>query len=889
MQPIETREIFTEDPKLGVTEQADGSALVDLPSTAPTQESTHYANLAETLDIFTLTSTATDLMELIERDKESRKKRDEQYEEGIRRTGLGDDAPGGAQFSGASKIVHPLLAEGCVDYAAKAIREIFPPDGPVKTKIIGESDSKALDKAKRKRDFLNHQMTRKIPGYRDELEILLTQLPLGGSQYQKFRPDRKNRCIQMDFVPVDKVFLPFSASSFYTAPRITHEQDITRAEFEDRIKTGFYRSISLVTEGTPDETAAERATDRVEGKTQDDYNADGLRTVYEVLITLEVNGETGPYVIHLDKSSQQIVGWYRNWSEGDAQKTRLDWWVENKFIPWRGVYGIGLPHLIGGLSGALTGALRALMDSAHINNSPGAVKLKGGRASGQNTAVAQTEVKELDAPAGVDDIRKIIMPMPFNPPSAVLFQLLNWITTQAKGVVATAEEKLDTVGDRTPVGTTMALIEQGSTTYAAIHARLHASQYRCLEIICRLIVNYPEDHAEELARFGLSADDFKDTSDIEPVSDPRIFSEAQRYAQLQEQLKVMQLFPQLPWNFMEVARKALQLLRVDGIDAMLPKPPDPLTSDPIEENVAVMRGTPLKPAAEQDHLAHVMTHLGFIVNPIHQLNPTPAPQLGMLLSHVSEHLLLMYEGAAKASILDAIQSASEVLGKDQLMMEAARASQLKIAKLLQPVAPLFQQATQVAQAKAPPPPMDPAIKATFDAAMAEINRKKEETAERLQLDAKKVQSDGQLDQLRLQLDQQLKIAQEENKKQIALIQEQGAQQVAQVQQQVELMKNDADNKQHQITELLKNRDDNQTQVIIEQMKQALAAQQPAEQPRQDDGMLKEMQRMLGELEKAKTGDALTATVEALRQLMEGQREHQTRTMTIAQQLLNQEN
>lgn len=885
MQPVETREVFTEDPNLAVTEQEDGSAVVDLP-TEKVAESNHYENLAETLDVFTLNTTATELLELIERDKESRKKRDEQYEEGLRRTGLGDDAPGGADFEGASKVVHPILAEGCVDFAARAIKELFPANGPVKTRTIGEADAPKLDKAKRKRDFLNLVMTRRIPGYRDELEILLTQLPLGGSQYQKFWPDRQKNCLRMEFVPVDKVFLPFSAASFYTSPRITHEQNITKTEFEGRVASGFYRKIDIVSDTAPEESAAEKANDKIQGVETSDYNEDGLRTVYEVSIGWEIKGELAPYIIHVDEPTGKIVAWYRNWEENDPDQEQESWWVEDKFIPWRGVYGIGLPHLIGGLASALTGALRALLDSAHINNSPGAVKLKGGRASGQNTTIAQTEVKELDAPAGVDDIRKIIMPMPFNPPSVVLFQLLDWITAQAKGVVATAEEKIADASNQMPVGTALALIEQGSQVFSSIHARLHESQRRCIEIICRLVRQYPDMFTEDLATFKLTPEDFSETDDVEPVSDPRIFSEAQRYAQLQEQLKVMQLFPQLPWNFMEIARRALELLRVDGIDSMLPKPPEPVTADPIAENVAAMHGAPLKVGPTQDHLAHIMTHLGFIVNPIHQLNPMPAPQLSAILTHASDHLLVFYEAAARASLMDVLQASGGNASEDQLMMEAAKASQLKTAQLIGPIAPMFQQAVQIAQSKAPPPPMDPAIKATFDAAMAEVNRKKEEAQARLQFDAQKLQGEGQLAQAELQMTAQLEAFKEENKKQIAMMQEMMAKQAEEIRQRVELMKNDADNQQHQMTELLKNRDDNQTNIIIAQINKALEAQKPAEQPRQDDGVLKEMQRMLGEIEKAKTGDALTATVDALRQMMEGQRDHQTRTMQMAERLMN---
>ena len=407
----------------GLTELEDGSVLVEGLPEAEEAESSFSANLAETLDTFTLNSIATSLLELIEKDEEARKERDKQQEEGIRRTGLGDDAPGGATFDGASKVVHPALAEGCVDFSARAIKELFPANGPVRTRVNGQDNEQLLDKARRKRDFLNFYITRRMPEYRAEKEILLTQLPLGGSQYEKYWFDGKR--VRMEFVPIDKVYLPYSANSFYTSPRITHVRELTAEKVKEHVDSGFYTDVFGITEQQIERSDSEKANDKIEGKDESGYNEDGLRVIYEVTCKWDVDEENGPFVVHIDASSKQICAIYRNWREGDETQEALEWWVEDKFIPWRGAYGIGLPHLIGGLSAALTGALRALLDSAHINNAPTAIKLKSGRASGQTASLEMTAVTEIDAPAGTDDIRKVMMPVPFNPPSAVLFQLLD--------------------------------------------------------------------------------------------------------------------------------------------------------------------------------------------------------------------------------------------------------------------------------------------------------------------------------------------------------------------------------------------------------------------------------------------------------------------------------
>jgi hypothetical protein len=470
-------------------ELPDGSFVVTLDTKGPMDDEDFYDNLADTNQIraLDLDGLALRYIELIEKDKSARKQRDKQYEEGIKRTGMGNDAPGGANFNGASKVVHPVMAEACIDFASRAIKEMFPPDGPTKTKILGDVTEDKTAIAERKSSFMNWQLTEQIEEFRDEQEQMLTQLPLGGSQYMKLWYDEKKRRPCAQFLAIDNALLPYSAGNFYTAQRFTEVDDISDFEYKQRVDSGLYRETSM-TRATmdPEMTGAQKATNKVEGKSEND-NDDGLRRVYHVYTWLELDddpvtkGDMAPYILMIDDLSTDVIGLYRNWEEGDETMTKLDWIIEFKFIPWRGAYAVGLPQLIGGLSAALTGALRALLDSAHINNAATLLKLKGGKISGQSQEVEVTQVVEIEGAPGVDDVRKIAMAMPFNPPSPVLFELLGWLTNAAKGVVTTAEEKIADVNSNTPVGTTQALIEQGAAVFSSIHARLHESQGRMLK------------------------------------------------------------------------------------------------------------------------------------------------------------------------------------------------------------------------------------------------------------------------------------------------------------------------------------------------------------------------------------------------------------------------
>ena len=542
LEPNEDGSVDVELPEdfSDITEMPDGSAVVSIETKGPEESPDFYANMAEELDGFELDTLGMRYVNLLEKDKSAREERDKQYEEGIRRTGLGKDAPGGANFMGASRAVHPVMAEGCVDFASRAIKELYPPDGPVRTKIMGKVDELKTQRAERKRDFLNWQITEQIEEFRDEQEQMLTQLPLGGSQYLKVWYDEQKKRPTLEFVPIDRIILPFAASNFYTAQRAAEVHEITEWEYNRRVANGMYKSeFKVVSTQEPEQTLAQKANDKIEGRKFQD-NEDGLRKVYHIYTYLELEednfakGEMAPYIMMVDEQSSEVIGLYRNWEEGDETMTKLDWIIEFKFIPWRGAYAIGLPHLIGGLSAALTGALRALLDSAHINNAATMLKLKGAKISGQTQQIEVTQVAEIEGAPGVDDIRKIAMPMPFNPPSPVLFELLGWLDKAAKGVVTTSEEKIADINSQAPVGTTQALIEQGAAVYSAIHARLHQSQARLIKVLCRLNRWHFDEmqKGDVVADLEISREDFNRNTDVIPVSDPHIFSETQRMAQM---------------------------------------------------------------------------------------------------------------------------------------------------------------------------------------------------------------------------------------------------------------------------------------------------------------------------------------------------------------------
>lgn len=759
-----------------IEELPDGSAVVTMDDfKGPEDDEDFYGNLAEDIDPWELDKIALRYLGLIDKDKEARSQRDKQYEEGIRRTGMGNDAPGGANFMGASKVVHPVMAEACVDFAARSIKELFPPDGPTRTKILGDVDKEKTEVAERKRDFMNWQLTEQIEEFRDEQEQLLTQLPLGGSQFMKIWYDENKKRPCAEFVPIDNILLPFSAANFYTAQRVTEVMDITDWEFKRRISSGLYRDTSYIRATMePEQTRSEKATDKIEGKKFDE-NEDGVRRIYHVYTWLELEddsytkGESAPYILMIDDIESKVIGLYRNWEEGDDTMSKLDWLIEFKFIPWRGAYAVGLPHLIGGLAAALTGSLRALLDSAHINNAPTMLKLKGGKISGQSQQVEVTQVVEIEGAPGVDDVRKIAMPLPFNAPSPVLFSLMGFLEKAAKGVITTAEEKIADVTAQAPVGTTQALIEQGAAVFAAIHARLHASQSRVLKVLARLNRWYLDDmqKGDVVEDLEITREDFKRNTDVVPVSDPHIFSETQRMAQIQAVMQVMEKHPDL-FNRKSVVERFLKQIKVPAVNELMRDVPDPEKRDSANENVAMSIGQPAFAYIEQDHLAHIQSHLDFAKDPILGANPMIAPAfIPHVMEHIKQHLTLWYlnrmNGYVNKSLGKPVTDydVEDVTPKiDKLFALAGQHVNQDSMQTFQQIMPIIQQMMQQLQQFQPKPPMTPEAQVLMDTSMAETQRRAQRDQADVQLEMKKHQDDMALAQEELQL--KMAIAQGDN-------------------------------------------------------------------------------------------------------------------------------
>ncbi len=564
-----------------------------------------FENLASVIPQEKLLEVSRKLFRLVEGDKESRDKRDEMLAEGLKRTGLGGAAPGGADFDGASRVTHPLMTQATIEFASKSGKELLPPNGPVKMFFANAVPQDIRDQAEFLANHLNVTLIDEIPEFSEVVEQTLSQVPMGGSAYIKVLWNAYDNQPTFQFVSVRDIFIPYNAASFYSARRIAHRIDIPISDYEEKVEDGTYFDPEFVaTSGLKNKSRSKEAEDKIEGKQEPSDDLDRDKEVYEVNLVEDFGLPEGyaPYLVTIETDRQKIVSIYRNWEPFDQRRKRLHWLVEFGFIPWEGMY-LGFPQLIGGLSAAATGALRALLDSGHINNAPSAVKLKSA-VGGQSVNIEVGSITELAGSPGVDDIRKLAMPLPFNPPSSVLLQLLGIVVDAGMGVVRTAEEGLSDLNNNTPVGTSQAIIEQGATVFSSIHARLHRAMKRLISTLSLSYRVFGNEDEQQL---------FQKIQGVVPVSDPNIFSETQRFAQAQAVISLSESSSgQDIYDRYQVHRNVLSIMKIPNIDVILPPPQEPFSGLAVEENVAVVQGQQIAATPEQDHLSHIIVHAGFL-------------------------------------------------------------------------------------------------------------------------------------------------------------------------------------------------------------------------------------------------------------------------------------
>jgi hypothetical protein len=719
-----------------ITSDEDGGVTVDFePSDVRGDSDDFYMNLAEEIPDRELGRISGDLLGEYDANKASRQEWEDTYSNGLELLGF-THSERTQPFRGASGVTHPLLAEAATQFQAQAFNELLPAGGPVKTQVMGKDTVPKMAQAQRVKQFMNYYITNVMEDYTPDMDQMLFYLPLAGSTFKKIYYDETIDRAVSKFVPAENLVVPYETSDLDSCPNITQTIRMSLNDLRKKQVSGFYLDVDVLPSQSELSSVQEQAA-KIEGFEPADLDYDC--TILECHVDLDLEGyeekdddgeETGikvPYVVTISQDNGEILAIRRNYLEDDDKKRKIQYFVHYKFLPGFGFYGLGLIHTIGGLSRTATAALRQLIDAGTLSNLPAGFKARGLRIRDDDEPLQPGEFRDVDAPGGA--IRDSLMPLPFKGPDQTLFNLLGFVVQAGQRFATITDMKVGDGNEQAAVGTTMAMLEQGSRVMSAVHKRMHYAMRVEFKILARVMSeSLPQEYPYSVAGDDatIMASDFDDKVDVIPVSNPNVFSQSQRILLAQTKMQLAAAAPQLH-NMHEVYRDMYDALGVTDVDRIMVAVPDtePVPTDPAQENIDALDMLTLEAFEGQDHQSHIMAHLVFGTSGMVASLPPVAMELQ---KHVLQHVKIEATEQAQAQM----QQQPGAAAQDPMALEAMIAQ--IIAQGMQKIKQLSAQISGEGQ-EGPDP-------------LVQLKEKE------LQIKAQSEQNDAQIDAQKMQLDTQ---------------------------------------------------------------------------------------------------------------------------------------
>ena len=758
-EPEEELEILIEDPESVAIETDDGGMIIDFqPGSESIGESEFDSNLAEYLDEDELDKLGNELIGEYTGDKDSRTEWEETYIKGLDQLGLKIEERT-TPWAGACGVFHPMLSEAVIRFQSQSISEMFPAQGPVRTKIVGKVTLDKEKQAERVEDYLNYLLTYEMSEYRSETEKMLFSLPLAGSAFRKVYYDPNLNRPSSIFVPAEDVVVNYGASDLETCDRATHVMRKSANDIRKMQVSGFYRDIELPDADSP-YSDIKKKYDDMTGEVNT-FNYDDRHTILEMQVNLDLAGyedmdEEGnvtgialPYVVTIDFPSGMILSIRRNWYDNDPNKIRRMHFVHYQYLPGIGFYGFGLIHMVGGLAKSATSILRQLVDAGTLSNLPGGLKARGLRIKGDDTPIMPGEFRDVDVPGGA--IRDNITFLPYKEPSGTLYQLLQNIVEEGRRFASMNDMKVSDMNNQAPVGTTLALLERNMKVMSAVQARLHASMRKEFDILVDIIKDftdpaYPYEMDEDEY---IKAEDFDERIDVLPVSDPNAATMAQRIMQYQAAMQLATTAPQM-YNLPELHRQMLEVLGIRNVEDIVPTDDDIKPVDPASAVQNLINGKPVKAFPFQDHEAHIQTIVAAQQNPeimqLVQASPTAQSIMASASAYINEHLTMQYRKEIEREMGIELPPEGEPIPAD---VEKRLSSM--VAEAATRVSATSQ--AQAEQERIQEQQQDPLIQMKereVAVKEAEVQRKAQEAQAKIQLDLQKAMTQAELEKARIQ-------------------------------------------------------------------------------------------------------------------------------------------
>jgi hypothetical protein len=757
-----------------VTENEDGSVDINFDPTKNLSAGTEFgANLAEVVDEQVLGRLGSELYQDTQSYKDSRADWEKAYTQGLDLLGFKYESRT-EPFQGASSATHPVLAEAVTQFQAQAYKELLPPEGPVRTQVIGLETPAIQDQADRVSEFMNYQIMDVMKEYEPEFDQMLFYLPLSGSTFKKvYYDDTLGRAVSK-FIQAQDIVVPYTANSIEDAEAVVHVIKISENELRKQQISGFYRDIELVAsdELTQDDDVKSKER-QLEGVTMSGQTED-VFTLLECHVNLDLEGfedinpQTGeptgiklPYIVTIEEGSREVLSIRRNYAQNDPLKKKINYFVHFKFLPGFGFYGNGLIQMIGGLSRTATQALRQLLDAGTLSNLPAGFKQRGIRIRDDAQSIQPGEWRDVDAPGG--NLRDAFMTLPYKEPSQTLLQLMGVVVQAGQRFASIADMQVGDGNQQAAVGTTVALLERGSRTMSAIHKRIYASmkeEFRLLANVFKLYL--PPEYPYEVvgAQRTIKQADFDDKVDIIPIADPNIFSQTQRISIAQTELQLAMANPGIH-NMYEVYRNMYSALGVRDIDSILLKPDQPTPKDPALEHIDALAGKPFQAFPGQDHRAHITAHLNFMATNMARNAPVI---MASLEKNCFEHISLMAQEQVEIEFRNEIQQLQQLQQNPQAMQNPQIQIQVRMlsekiesrkAVLIAEMMEEFMNEEKKITSQFDNDPIAKLKSRELDLVAQENDRKRQESNERINLDKMKAMMNQSTDSQKLQQNEDL--------------------------------------------------------------------------------------------------------------------------------------
>ena len=763
-EPEEELTIEIENPESVAIDTDDGGMIIDFdPNATEVGDEEFDSNLAEFVDDQVLQELGSDLVSAFNGDRDSRSDWEETYTKGLDQLGLKIEERT-QPWAGACGVFHPMLSEAVIRFQSQSITEMFPAQGPVRTKIVGKITEEKEKQSQRVEDYLNYLLTYEMSEYRTETEKMLFSLPLAGSAFRKVYFDPSLDRPSSIFVPAEDVVVNYGASDLETCERATHVMRKSVNAVKKMQVNGFYRDIEIP-DGSQNTSDINKKYNELTGES-DTYNYDKSHTILEMQVDLDLEGfedtnesgdQTGiaiPYVVTIDFPSGIILSIRRNYYEDDPKKIRRMHFVHYQYLPGLGFYGFGLIHMVGGLAKSATSILRQLVDAGTLSNLPGGLKARGLRIKGDDTPIMPGEFRDVDVPGGA--IRDNITFLPYKEPSGTLYQLLQNIVEEGRRFASISDMKVSDMNSQAPVGTTLALLERNQKVMSAVQARLHASMRKEFDILVGIIKDFTEpDYPYETDEEEfIKAEDFDNRVDVLPVSDPNAATMAQRIMQYQAAMQLAQTSPEM-YDLPELHRQMLNVLGIEDVQDIIPNTDNVQPVDPVTAVQNLINGIPVQAFIEQDHEAHIAVVASAQQNPEMQALIQQSPNAPSILAagsaYVNEHLTMKYKKEVEREMGVELPPEGEPLPADV----EKRISSL-VAEAAERVLGTAQ--NKAAQERIQEQQKDPLIIAK-EREMAvkegDLQRKIEEDKARLQLDAAKAANRDEIEKERIKSQNEL--------------------------------------------------------------------------------------------------------------------------------------